>query len=66
MFPQTGAVIPDLPDTTHSSSTPITLKGHNQSLIAPVNNLVLYTCMKHIDIQHCWNRQMFPEDSMRF
>ncbi len=44
-LPQIG-VIPDLPDTIQSSSTPITLKGDNQSSIALANNPVLHTRTK--------------------
>ncbi len=53
---QKGVVIPDLSDTIRSSSTPITLKGDNQSSIALANNPVLNTCTKHIDIQHHYIR----------
>lgn len=53
---QKGAAIPDLLDTTQSSSTPITLKGDNQSSIALAKNPVLHTRTKHIDIQHHYIR----------
>lgn len=54
--PHTGAAIPDLPDTIQSSSTPITLKGDNQSSIALPNNPILHSRTKHIDIQHHYIR----------
>ena len=53
---QKGAAIPNLLDNTQSSSTPITLKGDNQSSIALANNPVLHTRTKHIDIQHHYIR----------
>ncbi len=50
-------MIPNLPNTIQSSSTPITLKGNNQSLIALANNSVLHTHTKHIDIQYHYIRE---------
>ncbi len=55
-LPQTGAVIPDLPDIIQSSSTSINLRGDHQSSIALANNPVLHTRTKDIDIQHHYIR----------
>ncbi len=49
-------VIPNLSDIIQSSSTPITLKGDNQSSIALANNHILHMRTKHINIQHHYIR----------
>lgn len=51
---QLTSLIPDPSQVVHPS--PITLKGDHQSSIALVNNPVLQTQTKHIDIQHHYIR----------
>ncbi len=53
---QKRAEIPDLPNTVQASTTPMTLKGDNQSSISLTNNPILFTRKKEIDIRHHYIR----------